>query len=134
MVIIDAGPLVALFDKSEPLHQACTDVLAALRSPLVTTWPAVTEAFYFLKGWDVGQRELWDFILAGGVHVDDIPAERHSRMRELMKKYADNPMDLADASLVAAAEIHKIRKVFTLDRSDFDRYRPKHCSHFEIIP
>jgi predicted nucleic acid-binding protein len=43
-------------------------------------------------------------------------------------------MDLADASLVVVAEIHKIKKVFTLDRNDFERYRPKHCTHFEIIP
>lgn len=134
MVIIDAGPLVALFDVSEPLHQACNDVLADLRSPLVTTWPALTEAFYFLKGWDVGQRELWDFILTGGVHIDDISAERYTRMRELMGKYADLPMDLADASLVVIAEIRKIKKVFTLDRGDFNCYRPKHCGHFEILP
>ncbi len=134
MVVIDAGPLVSLFDISEPLHQACNDVLVDMRSPLVTTWPALAEAFYFLKGWDVGQRELWDFILSGGVRVVDISENLHSRMRDLMQKYADLPMDLADASLVVLAEDLKIRTVFTLDRRDFSRYRPRHCKHFEIIP
>ncbi len=134
MVLVDAGPLVALFDRSEPLHQKCSDVLAGIRSPLVTTWPALTEAFYLLKGWDVGQHELWDFIAAGGVHVAEINEELHPRLRDLMKKYSDNPMDLADASLVAVAEQRKIKKIFTLDRRDFLRYRPHHCTHFEVVP
>ena len=134
MVIVDAGPLIALFDISEPLHQSCKDVLADLRKPLVTTWPALTEAFYLLKGWDIGQHELWDFILSGGVRVSEIHEELYPRMRELMKKYSDSPMDLADASLVAVAEHHKIRKIFTLDRRDFLHYRPRHCTHFDIVP
>lgn len=134
MVIIDAGPLVALFDLSEPLHQKCSDVLADIRTPLITTWPALTEAFYFLKGWEVGQHELWDFILSGGVRVAEISEELQPRLRDLMKKYSDNPMDLADASLVAVAEHHKIKKIFTLDRRDFRRYRPRHCAHFDIVP
>jgi predicted nucleic acid-binding protein len=134
MVIIDAGPLVALFDRSEPLHRTCRDVLSKLRPPLITSWPALTEAFYFLKGWKSGQSELWDFILSGGVQVEDIPEERYSRMRELMEKYADRPMDLADASVVVISEMHKAKTIFTLDRHDFTIYRPKHTPHFQIIP
>lgn len=134
MVIIDAGPLVALFDRSEPLHPACKEALAKICSPLITTWPVLTEAFYFLKGWKSGQCELWDFILSGGVRIDGIPAERSSRMRELMEKYADLPMDLADASIVVLSEIHKAKTVFTLDRNDFSVYRPKHTTRFQIIP
>lgn len=134
MVIIDTGPLVALFDKTEATHEQSHAILKQFRAAPVTTWPVLTEAFYLLAGWEKGQRKLWDFILAGGVRIDDISAGGHARMRELMEKYADNPMDLADASLVVVAETHRIKKVFTLDRSDFERYRPKHCSHFEIMP
>ncbi|HAR46776.1 MAG: hypothetical protein A2X56_07245 [Nitrospirae bacterium GWC2_57_13] len=134
MVIIDAGPLVALFDRSEHLHRVCRAALEEVHSPLMTTWPALTEAFYFLKGWDVGQRELWDFIQSGGVRVADIPEELHPRMRDLMAKYSDLPMDFADASLVVLAEDLKIRTVFTLDKKDFSQYRPRHCKHFETIP
>lgn len=134
MVIIDAGPLVAIFDISEPLHEICKETMAKLRSPLVTTWPVLTEAFYLLKGWDVGQGELWDFILRGGVRVAEISEDLYPRMNELMKKYADNPMDIADASIVAVSEMFRIKTVFTLDRRDFESYRPRHCRHFEIIP
>jgi uncharacterized protein len=133
MVIIDTGPLVALFDKSEPAHERCQVVLKKLRTAPMTTWPVLTEAFYLLGGWDRGQRHLWEFIMIGGLVIHDIPEAAYGRVQELMKKYADNPMDLADASLVVIAEIHQIKKVFTLDRRDFRRYRPRHCSHFEIV-
>lgn len=134
MVIIDAGPLVALFDKSEPAHKRCQEALKNLRTAPVTTWPVLTEAFYLLGDWEKGQSRLLDFIMSGGLIVHDVPATAYERMWELMKKYADNPMDLADATLVLLAETHSITKVFTLDRRDFSRYRPNHCQHFEIIP
>ncbi len=134
MVIIDTGPLVALFDETEPAHRQCYAALKKQKNAPVTTLPVLAEAFYFLCDWERGQKKLWDFILSGGVRVAEIHEELHPRIGELMKKYSDNPMDLADASLVAIAECHKIKKVFTLDRKDFLRYRPRHCSHFEIVP
>ncbi|MHB8845632.1 MAG: type II toxin-antitoxin system VapC family toxin [Nitrospirota bacterium] len=134
MVIIDTGPLVALFDDTEPTHKHCHAVLKKQVNAPVTTWPVLTEAFHFLGGWDRGQGKLWDFVLSGGVRVADISEELHPRIHELMQKYSDNPMDLADASLVALAEQHRIKKIFTLDRRDFSRYRPRHCAHFIIVP
>jgi uncharacterized protein len=134
MVLIDTGPLVALFDETEPAHKHCYAALKKQVSAPVTTWPVLTEAFHLLGGWDRGQGKLWDFVLSGGIHVGEIPEELHARIGELMKKYSDNPMDLADASLVAIAEYHHIKKIFTLDRRDFSRYRPKHCTHFTVVP
>jgi len=134
MVLIDTGPLVALFDDTEPAHKHCYAALKKQVSAPLTTWPVLTEAFDFIGGWERGQSKLWDFILSGGVHVEEIPEELHPRIRELMKKYFDNPMDLADASLVAIAEYHHIKRIFTLDHRDFSRYRPKHCTHFTVVP
>jgi uncharacterized protein len=134
MVIVDTGPLVALFDESEPAHQACLDALESMKAPLITTWPVLTESFYLLSDWQKGQDELWDFILSGGLTVAEIPVSYCGRLRDLMRKYRDKPMDLADATLVVLAEIHKARTVFTLDRRDFSVYRPKHLKHFDLIP
>jgi uncharacterized protein len=55
-------------------------------------------------------------------------------MHELMKKYHDLPMDLADAALVRVAEREMIRRVFTLDRRDFTLYRPIGIGRFNILP
>jgi uncharacterized protein len=134
MVIIDTGPLVSLFDASEPAHETCKATLKKIKTPLLTSWPVITEAFYLLNGWQRGQREFWDFIIAGGLTIEDIPATSYIRLRELLEKYADNPMDIADATLVILAEVQKIKKIFTLDKRDFSHYRPLHCSHFDVLP
>ncbi|MBI4652150.1 PIN domain-containing protein [Candidatus Desantisbacteria bacterium] len=134
MVIIDTGPIVSLFDESESTHQICKETLKDINSGIMTSWPVLTESFYLLEDWQKGQNELWNFIIAGGLNIYEIPASDHNRIRWLMEKYSDNPMDLADATLVAIAETHKIKTIFTLDRNDFSKYRPKHCTHFEIIP
>ena len=134
MVIIDTGPIVAFFDESEPSHEICKSTLKKIKVPLLTSWPVLTESFYLLGDWRKGQSELWGFIIAGGLNVYDIPSSDFGRLRDLMEKYSDKPMDLADATLVLIAEIHKIKTVFTLDRDDFYLYRPKHFTHFNIIP
>jgi len=134
MVIIDTGPLVALFDESEPLHEMCKSALKKIRKPLITSWPVLTESFYLLGDWHEGQKELWNFILSGGLSIYDIPETDYGRLSALMAKYADKPMDLADASLVLISETKKIKIIFTLDKRDFSVYQPAHCKRLEIIP
>lgn len=125
---------MALFDESEPLHEICKNTLKKIRGPLLTSWPVLTESFYLLGDWQKGQSDLWKFIVSGGLKVHEIPVSDYNRLRVLMEKYSDRPMDLADATLVLMAEIYKIKTVFTLDRKDFLLYRPKHCTHFNIVP
>ena len=67
-------------------------------------------------------------------YIAEIPEDRHTRMKELMEKYSDLPMDVADASIIVISELHKAKTIFTLDRGDFSVYRPKHTPHFRIIP
>lgn len=134
MVIIDTGPIVALFDESEPLHEICKATLKEIKSPLITSWPVLMESFYLLGDWRKGQRELWDFILAGGLAVHDFAVSDCGRLKELMGKYSDRPMDLVDATLVLLAETRKIRTIFTLDKGDFSVYHPRHCKRLDIIP
>jgi len=134
MVIIDTGPLVALFDASEPAHKICKETLKEIDDDLVTSWSVLTEAFYMLEDWNTGQASLWNFIVAGAVQIYEMQPSHFNRLQGLMRKYSDRPMDLADATIVVLAEALKIRTVFTLDKKDFSIYRPKHCRHFEIIP
>ena len=135
MTLLDAGPAVALFDPSEVDHERCLDALGRLSGPLVTTWPVVTEAMYLLgrgRGW-AGQKSLWELIVRKGVDIR-IPADAEpSRTAVLMEKYADLPMDLADASLVALAEKIGSTSVFTLD-DDFLVYRLPKGKRFKCIP
>lgn len=133
-VLVDAGPLVALIDRSDTWHQACREALATFREPLATVWPAITEAMYLLRSTAEAQRALWDMINLAGVRLMALQHNDCPRMRELMWKYRDLPMDLADAALVRVAERERIRRVFTIDRHDFELYRPHRLGRFEIVP
>lgn len=135
MTLTDAGPLVALIDADEADHEVCRLVLQGLRLPLLTTWPAFTEAMYLLSraGGRQGHESLWKLALSGRLDVVDLSRPAVERSSRLMAKYADLPMDLADATLVALAEERGDRRVFTLD-SDFQIYRLHGRRRFEIIP
>lgn len=135
MTLCDAGPLVALIDEDDDNHDACEDALPGLPGPLMTTWPCFTEAMYLLHqaGGHPAQDELWRYLEEGVLQLHPLTEAEQHRMRELMRKYRDTPMDLADASLVAAAEELNQRRVFTVD-SDFRVYRIQGKSAFEIVP
>ena len=123
MILVDAGPLVALFDPRDRLHVRCSGTLKGIREPLWTTVPALTEAFHILEPQSNGSDRLREFVVRGGLSVWFFDGEALTRAFELMETYADHPMDLADASLVVAAESFGTRKVFTVDRNDFQTYR-----------
>lgn len=126
MILVDTGPLVALFDPADSDHEKCVDILARLEEPLCTTIPVLTEAFHLLSPASIGSQRLMDFVLAHGLNVGSLDDAALTRAFELMLRYADLPMDLADASLVVLAETLKLRKIFTIDRRDFVTYRIKH--------
>lgn len=123
MILLDTGPVVALFDPKDASHPRCREVLETLREPLVTTVPVLTEAFHMLSPSSPGADRLRDFIARGGATVWFFDGAALLRAFELMEQYADHPMDLADASLIVAAEALATTKVFTIDRQDFQTYR-----------
>jgi hypothetical protein len=83
-------------------------------------------------GWKA-QAALWTMVERDVLSVVDLPSRAVERTRTLMAKYADIPMSLADATLVALAELRNLRRVFTLD-SDFSVYRFRGRRAFELIP
>ncbi|MGL5816061.1 MAG: type II toxin-antitoxin system VapC family toxin [Phycicoccus sp.] len=135
MTLTDAGPLVALIDADEEDHLRCRAALAHLRLPLVTTWPAFTEAMYLLMraGGALGRQALWTLVLSGRLEIAPLSLATVERCAALMDKYADRPMDLADASLVSLAEERDEQRIFTLD-GDFTVYRLHGRRHFELVP
>jgi predicted nucleic acid-binding protein len=134
VILIDAGPLVALLDADDQHHAACLGALRQLREPVATVWPAITEAMYLLADVPRAQDALWEMMARRVVHILPLDLADVPRMRELMRKYADRPMDLADAALVRAAEREGIRTVFTVDKKDFAVYRLHGRRRFRVIP
>ncbi len=132
-VLVDTGPLVALLDRSDPYHIKCQETLRSLDDSLVTVWPVVTEAMYMLRAYWSAQDALWEMIQVGAVEILPLGTDDVARMRELMRKYRDLPMDLADAALVRVAERERLRRIFTLDQRDFQIYRPSRIGRFSVL-
>jgi predicted nucleic acid-binding protein len=125
LILVDTGPLVALFDPRDPDHRHARAVLRGIRGRLVTTVPVLTELFHLIDPSTRGAQAVREFIAADGLSLWFLGEPTLGRAFELMDKYRDHPMDLADASLVVAAEALRVTDVFTLDRRDFVAYRPR---------
>jgi hypothetical protein len=126
-VLIDAGPLIALFAVDDAHHARYDNLVAeaavgGLR--LATTWPCLTEAAYLL---DAPLRfELLEWVERGGVQVFPFDASHLAVMLPWMRRYTEKykrDMDLADASLLWLAHETGVREIMTVDVKDFSRYR-----------
>lgn len=129
----DTGPLVAILDRDDPDHERCTAALQRVRSPLITTWSIITEAMYLLAFSRQAQDGLLEMVQRGVTFVAPLTNQDMPRVRALVEKYKDVPMDFADATLVRIAEREGSLDVFTLDR-DFTIYRAARGRHFTVIP
>ena len=134
MILVDAGPLVALVDAGDQHHSKCVSALKSLREPMATVWPPFTEAMYLLADLPAGQEALWEMMERGAIHLLPLDSADAPRIRELMRKYANRPMDLADAALLRVAEREGIHKIFTVDRRDFAVYRLHGRTRLILIP
>jgi predicted nucleic acid-binding protein len=125
MILVDTGPLVALFDPKDADHELCRRTLGTLPGVLLTTTPVLTEAFHLLGPRSLGSANLRRFLGARGLAMSFLDEATFARALALMKEHASRAMDLADASLVATAEARRSRTIFTLDRRDFRAYRAR---------
>jgi uncharacterized protein len=134
VILVDAGPLVALLHADDRHHDRCVRTLQSIKDPLGTVWPVLTEAMYLLGFSWPAQAALWEMVETEVLAILSLDLQDTARMKELMEKYRDLPMDLADAALVRVAERKRIRRIFSLDRRDFTVYRPGKIDRFTIIP
>ncbi len=120
-ILIDAGPIIALFRRKDYYHEHAIEFIKGFEGRLITTWPVITEVMHELAIANVQEKFLL-WVERGGLEVVDMGQEVFSDLIKLIKKYADVPMDLADATLMLYAEKKGIREIATID-SDFHVYR-----------
>lgn len=128
-IIVDTGPLVALFHARDQHHEAAKAVLESSPAVLVTTWPVITEACHFLG--QAGKRALLTFIRRGALRLETLSVEDVPGLDDLIARYAR--MDFADATLVLIAEKTGITEIFTIDRRDFEGYRTRSGRRFKLL-
>ena len=133
-LLLDTGALVSLLDRSQPRHEELVRFFNGWTAPVVSSEAVLTEATHLLGRVHGGRQACLDFFLSGGAVLvpSSVPSLR--RCRELVDRYADLPMDYADATLVALAEDLATDLVLTTDRRDFAVYRIGSRGRFRIVP
>ena len=119
---IDTGPLVAAFRRpadKDPFTPWAAELIRSLPYPLFTCDAVLTEAAHFLRS----PAKLLEAVERGLLVSRFDTQAAAGRMRELLNKYADHPMDFADACLVYMSEQTKDCRIVTIDRADFTVYR-----------
>jgi predicted nucleic acid-binding protein len=121
-VLIDTGPLVAAIDRREPWHEWSSQQVGQSAAPLLTCESVISEAWFLLRATDVGRASLLDLLEREALRVGLTVQEHLPGVVDLMRRYADVPMSLADACMVRMSELTEDCVVLTLD-SDFRIYR-----------
>ena len=132
VVLVDASALIALLDRSDAAHGRCLEALAAIHDPMATVLPALTEAMHLLGGVRRGQAALVEMVEDGALGLVELGKDDLPRMRELMEKYSDLPMDFADAALVRVAERDGCTRILTFD-AHFGVYRLPRRARFIVL-
>lgn len=123
--LIDAGPVIALFDRNDQYHLQVLNFMRDFRGRLISTWPVLTEVCYMLDFSTKAQLDFLDWVFEGGIEIHNIEQWQISEIRDRMTKYSDLPGDFADASLLQVAETRDIENIITID-GDFNVYRLGH--------
>lgn len=131
-VLIDAGPLIALFDASDKYHQDAVDFIKSNKFKLVTTIASITETLHLLDFNRNAQIDFLEWVQRGAVEIHNIENTDFQRLRELTEKYRDLPMDFADSCLVYLAEKLNVNTIATIER-DFSIYRIPGGRKFKTI-
>ena len=132
--LVDTGPIVAWLDADDSDHARVARRMNSFSGRLVTSSAVVTESMYFVSATSKGPRRLGVFVADSGMRVFVLaqPTELRKAV-DLMERYADTPMDYADATLVLLAEALQIHDILTLDRRGFSSYRVPSRKPFRLV-
>ena len=120
--LIDAGPLIALFDRDDTHHDRVNKFLKSYRGRLITSWAVITETLHMLDFDARVQIDFLKWIERDALYIFPLTRQHISRIIILTSQYDELPMDFADATLIIISEIEHIKEIITID-SDFHVYR-----------
>lgn len=133
-VLVDTGPLVAVFLAADQHHVACVQQLKALPPPLLTCWPVLSEAAWLLRRNQAAIQRLLACFEADLFRLLTLDEAALPWTATFLQRYRRLEPQLADAALVYLAERENIDTVFTLDRRDFSVYRFGRNRSFRLLP
>lgn len=134
-VLLDTGPLAALFNPDDHDHDSALAWFKACDRPLLTTEAVVTELSYLLSDSTAMQAAALRWMEQARSHrrLEIAPVDDHALLAGLIERYRNLPCDYADATLVALGNARDIRDIATLDERDFSVYRLKGNRSFRLV-
>jgi predicted nucleic acid-binding protein len=132
--LVDTGALLALLNPADRWHRRCVEAFDSLRLPLATTAAVLAELFHLLGNNPRNLQVAWKLLRSGAVTVLPIADGDLPSLHRLMERYADRPMDFADATLVHLAASESLLTILTVDHDDFETYRIPGGRIFRIVP
>ena len=130
-IIVDAGPLIALFRERDKHHSRVKQFLSPTPRQLVSTLPVVAEVCHFLN--QKGKVAFLTWIRRGGLAVQPVGVDDFDEIVTIITRYGDHEMDFTDATLVWLAELVNTLDVMTIDRRDFQIYRSRSGKAFNLV-
>jgi predicted nucleic acid-binding protein len=134
MILIDAGPLVALATPEDQYHRQCVDALNELPLPYVTTWCVLAEAAWLVIRPVEFLQSIANSCSSGSLEIRHLNSDALPWITTFLRRYQSIRAQLADASLMYIAEQEKIETIFTLDRRDFSLYRTSRKGSLKVVP
>ncbi len=131
-VVVDSGPCIALFNRDDEYHEQALQFIRSTSAELLSTMAVVTQVMYVLDFSLQAQKDFLTWLRAGAMTLVEPHGEDFDRVKQLMDKYADLPMDFTDGVLVAVCERLEIRDVASVDK-DFSVYRFKSRGRFTNV-
>ena len=133
-LLVDAGILYALADRSDAWHARAVDYLKQFRPVLLAPVTVIPEAAYLVRTrlGEPQERKLIEGFANGGVTAEPLRDADFARTSALMGKYPD--LGFTDCSVVAIAERLALDTIATTDRRHFTLVRPKHLTRFTLVP
>jgi predicted nucleic acid-binding protein len=132
--LIDTSAMLALLHEDDRWHARCVETFRRFRMPWATSVAVLTEFFHLASRGPHSVATAWDFVRSGTIILLPIDDADLPALDGLMRKYADRPMDFADATLVHLAGRESLSTVFTIDHDDFETYRIDGRRRFRIVP
>ena len=133
-LLIDSGPAIALLNLRDPAHGWVADYTSKFTGQLHTTGAVITEAMHFAGATPAGPAFLSEFVTASGMRVHGFAQGPELRAAVfLMQRFADTPMDYADATLVLLADKIQVYDILTLDRRGFTVFRTPKRRSFNLV-
>jgi predicted nucleic acid-binding protein len=132
-VLLDTGVIVGLLDRSERLHDACAETVRELEAPLITCEAVIAESCYLLRKLAGAAEAVIDNVAAGIFQIPFQLSQEAAGVKQILRKYRDRQIDLADACLIRLADEFGTADILTLDR-DFAVYRWGRNKAFRMLP